>query len=366
MYCIWRRLPSCERVRLHSRDRVEQRFGHRQRGEPVVGQRDERLAELLQLVQVAASAGSCSARAGASASASRRRFDGRRWASDGVGGRGAGAKHGAERRRWRRYHSAPLAAPRRAALHDPTTHADSPHAAAHDIPRLRLHAASSSSRSSRTCWRWRARLGASDAAVEVSRRRRPVGLGAQGRGRERRAQPRQVDGRDGLHRASAAATPAPPTFRARRWSRRCAPPTTSRASPPRTRRRPARRRRPGHARRGRSATSICSTRGRSTPKARRARAALRSRGVRGRPAHHQLRRRRRVGAAVAFLRRQQPRLPRRLCELAPFAVGRADRVGRAAATTCSATTGTPRCATPTNWPRRKPSAAMPPSARCRA
>ena len=56
------------------------------------------------------------------------------------------------------------------------------------------------------------------------------------------------------------------------------------------------------------------------------------------------RRRRRVGAAVAFLRRQHARLSRRLCQLAPFDLGGADR--RARATTCSATPGTARCASP--------------------
>ena len=45
-----------------------------------------------------------------------------------------------------------------------------------------------------------------------------------------------------------------------------------------------------------------------------------------RSAHHQFRRRRRVGPAVAFLRRQFARLSRRLRQFASFAVGRADRV----------------------------------------
>ena len=39
---------------------------------------------------------------------------------------------------------------------------------------------------------------------------------------------------------------------------------------------------------------------------------------------------------------------------------------RQAATTCSATPGTARCAPPTSWPSPRPWAAMPPSARCRA
>ena len=62
---------------------------------------------------------------------------------------------------------------------------------------------------------------------------------------------------------------------------------------------------------------------------------------------------------------QQPRLPRRLCEFAAFALGGADRLrARAgAATTCSATPGTARCARPTIWPRLRRWAATLPSAR---
>ena len=97
------------------------------------------------------------------------------------------------------------------------------------------------------------------------RRRRPVGVGAQGRDRERRAQPRQVDRRDGLHAASAAATRAPRTSRARRSSRRCVRPTTSRASPPRTRPPACPTRPTWRSARPPRATSTCSTRGRSTP-----------------------------------------------------------------------------------------------------
>jgi hypothetical protein len=53
---------------------------------------------------------------------------------------------------------------------------------------------------------------------------------------------------------------------------------------------------------------------------------VRGRGARGRQAHHQLGGRRRLGAAVALLRRQHARLRRRLRELAPLALGRADRL----------------------------------------
>ena len=45
---------------------------------------------------------------------------------------------------------------------------------------------------------------------------------------------------------------------------------------------------------------------------------------------------------------------------------RSPRCPARAATTCSATPGTPRCARPTSWPRPRPSAATPPSARCPA
>ena len=55
------------------------------------------------------------------------------------------------------------------------------------------------------------------------------------------------------------------------------------------------------------------------------RAALRGRRPRRGRAHHQFRRRGRVGAAIAFLRRQQPRVSRRLRKFSPFAVGGPDR-----------------------------------------
>ena len=99
----------------------------------------------------------------------------------------------------------------------------------------------------------------------------------------------------------------------------------------------------------------------------RARHALRSRRARGRPAHHQLRRRRRLGAAVALLRRQHARLRRRLRELAPLAVGGADRlaarpVGRRHAARRLVHVDARRR---TSSPRRRRSGATPPSARSR-
>jgi hypothetical protein len=109
------------------------------------------------------------------------------------------------------------------------------------------------------------KLGASDAGVEVSEGCRPVGVGAQGRAGERRAQPRQVAGRERLpgpaprqrqhlglltggHRAHGAGR-----LRHRALHRR------------RPGRRPARCRRPGAPRPRWRATWTCSTPGRSTP-----------------------------------------------------------------------------------------------------
>ena len=56
-------------------------------------------------------------------------------------------------------------------------------------------------------------------------------------------------------------------------------------------------------------------------------AGARMRGGRpvDRQAHHQQRRRRRLGAAEPLLQRPHARLPRRLCQLAPFDLGGADR-----------------------------------------
>ena len=58
----------------------------------------------------------------------------------------------------------------------------------------------------------------------------------------------------------------------------------------------------------------------------RAGADLRSGRARGRQAHHQFRRRRRVCPAIAFLFGQHAWLRRRLCQLAALALGRADRL----------------------------------------
>ena len=130
--------------------------------------------------------------------------------------------------------------------------------------------------------------------------------------------------------ASGAATPAPPTSRAAALRADGAGGLRHR---PLHRRRPGRRparcRRPGHAGEARARPRSVPPLGHRRRGRRRTGAALRSR-----PrcavdrAHHQLRRRRRVGAAGAFLGRQLARLPRRLCQLAPFAFGVADRAAR--------------------------------------
>ena len=69
-----------------------------------------------------------------------------------------------------------------------------------------------------------------------------------------------------------------------------------------------------------------------------------------------------------FFMGQQPRLPRRLCELRGIRSRwrRSPPSPAGAATTCSATPGTARCARPTIWPRLRRWAATLPSARRRA
>ena len=195
------------------------------------------------------------------------------------------------------------------------------------------------------------------------RRRGAVGVGAHGRARERRAQPRQVARRQRLP------GPAPRQRQHLRLLARGAAADGAgglRHRPLHRRRpggRPARSRRPGHAGRGGARPAAVPPLGGGRRRGRRAGAALRGGGVVRQPPHRQFRRRRRLGAAVALLGRQQPRLPRRLCQLAPLPVGEPDRrQGRA---TCSATPGTRRCATPPRWPAPRPWAATPPSVRCR-
>ena len=187
--------------------------------------------------------------------------------------------------------------------------------------------ASSSSSSSRTRWRMRA---SSAPAMPAPRcpKARPVGVGAQGRAGERRAQPRQVAGRHASTSASGAATPARRTSRARRIEQtvraaydiaRFTAEDPAAGLPDAAG--------PGHAGRG-------GARPRPVPplghRRRSARPSWRWRceaaALRHRPAHHQLRRRRRVGAAVAFLQAGNTRGFRGgYASSRHYAVGGADR-----------------------------------------
>ena len=209
-------------------------------------------------------------------------------------------------------------------------------------------------------------LGASDAAAEVSE---GAGLSVSVRKGEVENVERNRDKSLGVTvymRPAARQREQLRLLAHRAASRPCALLTTSRASPPKTRP-PACPTRTTSRKAQRVARDLdlfhpwadrCRLRQSSS------RTRCEARRARHRPAHHQFRRRRRVGAAVAFLGRQQPRLSRRLRELAPFGVGGADRRPRRAA--CSATPGTARCATPRSSPRPKQWGATRPSARCRA
>ena len=169
--------------------------------------------------------------------------------------------------------------------------------------------------------------------------------------------------------ASGAAMPAPPISRAPRSSRRCAPPTTSPASPPRTRppacpTTPTWPTRDAAGARPRSLPSL----GRSTPRrrssiARRCEAAALA--VDRRITNSE-------GAGVSaqqshFFAGNTRGFRRRLCELAPFALGRADRVvpGSGDDMQRDAWYSSMRDRPP-SWPRPRRSAATPPSVRCRA
>ena len=154
---------------------------------------------------------------------------------------------------------------------------------------------------------------------------RPVGVGPAGPAGERRAQPRQVAGHLGLP------GPAP---RQRQHVRLLAPGHPRhgarglRHRPLHRRgrvRRPARRGRPGVGRGAAPRAGPVPPLGHRRRRGRRDRAALRGRGAGRGQAHHQQRGRGRLGPAVAFLDGQHARLPRRLCQLAAFAVGGAHR-----------------------------------------
>ena len=117
--------------------------------------------------------------------------------------------------------------------------------------------------------------------------------------------------------------PAPPISPRPPSRRPCRRPTTSRASPPKTR------------------SAACPTKPTSPREqpdldlfhpwdvdqraGRRAGARMRGRGAVDRQAHHQQRRRGRLGAAKPLLQRPHARLSRRLCQLAPLDLGGADR-----------------------------------------
>ena len=100
------------------------------------------------------------------------------------------------------------------------------------------------------------------------RRRRPVGVGAQGRDRERRAQPRQVDRRHGLPRPAARQREHVRLLARRARADGAARPTTSPASPPKTRRPACPTKPTSRSATPPRATSTCSIRGPSTPTAR--------------------------------------------------------------------------------------------------
>ena len=185
--------------------------------------------------------------------------------------------------------------------------------------------ASSSSRSSRTAWRWPASMGASDASVEVSE---GAGLSVSVRKGELENVERNRDKSVGVsiylgqRRGNASSSDFSRGRAAADGARGLRHRALHRRRPGG---RPARRRGPGHAGRGGARPGAvlslghrCAARGRTGQ-------ALRGRGDGHRPAHHQFRRRRRVGAAVALLGRQHARLSRRLCQLAALPVGVADR-----------------------------------------
>ena len=212
-------------------------------------------------------------------------------------------------------------------------------------------------------------LGASDAVAEVSEGVGPVGFGAQGRDRERRAQPRQVVEHHRLRRPAARQRQhlrflarRPRADGAGRLGHR---PLHGR----RPGRRPARSRRPRDRRRREA-------RPRSFPSlADRCRRRDRARDSNAKPRRSTVDRRitNSEGAGVSaqqshFYAAQHARLRRRLRQLAPFALRRADRlvarqVGRRHAARRLVHLDARRRA---SWPRRPRSAATPPSARCRA
>ena len=226
MYCIWRRRPSCDARALVLGDRVEQRLGQRR------GRRAARRGSATSASPSDCSSCDCLLAPRLARALQARQVVGARRpsATDRWIGADAHVASGAEE--GRRYHSCRPCRPRRRRHTDRPTCLLLPVARADPASPTR---ASSSSSSSRTRWRIGQDARRERCRRRGLRRRRPVGVGAQGRDRERRAQPRQVDRRHGLHRPAARQCEHLRLLARRRSSRRCARPTTSPASPPRTR-----------------------------------------------------------------------------------------------------------------------------------
>ena len=244
------------------------------------------------------------------------------------GGRGAVRQRGGKANKGRRYHNCSPSCPDRTSL--PALASRSlPHA--HQPPRPPAQSGFAYSRE-----QFRELVddapGARQGARRERRRRRgvrrrgPVGLGAQGRDSRTSSATATSRWASPSTSASGAATRAPPTSRAPRSSRRCGRPTTSPASRRKTRppacpmptTSPTARQ---HARPGPVPSLGHRRRAGGRDRARAARRAALAVDQR----ITNSRRRRRLGAAVALLRRQHARLSRRLCQLAPFALGGADR-----------------------------------------
>ena len=170
---------------------------------------------------------------------------------------------------------------------------------------------------------------------------------AQGRAGNRGAQPRQVAGRDGLHRPTAGQCQHV-GFSSAAIERRCKPPTTSPASPPKTRCRAADA--DDIAPPLPTATSTCSTLG-LDQREEATRIALECEAAAfAPPAHHQQRRRGRVGAAKPFFSAHAG-LPGRLRHLAPVSPVHPSPRCPARTAKCSATPGTARSAARPSWQR---------------
>ena len=196
-------------------------------------------------------------------------------------------------------------------------------------------------------------------------RRRPFGLGAQGRDRERRTQPRQIAQRHRLRRAAARQCQQ---LRLLVGSHRADGGRGLGHRPLHRRRRSgwsARSRRSGHRRGSRARSRPVPPVGHRCRRRDRDRPGVRGGGARRRPPDHQFRGRRRLGPAIAFLRRQYARLRRRLRQLAPLDLGGTDRflAGQERRRHAARRPGTRRAARPPSWRRPPWSAVMPRSGR---